>query len=258
MRWSLLTLLGVAAATPAVSAPLDPASLAAISPPPFAAAPMQLPFRDQRGRTVTLASVGAGHPILLAPVQHQCRNLCGLTLEALRTSLAAAQLTPGRGVTVVAFGVDPRERPADAAQSAARLGGPDAPGVTALVGDGASEAAVTNALGYRYSWVPATGQYAHLAAVAVLTRDGRLVRWLPGLGVSPTALRTAVVEAGRGRAPGLVDQIRLLCFHFDPASGRYTLAVWRLLQWGAAGAAALLAGGVGYALWRERRAGAAA
>jgi protein SCO1/2 len=261
MNWRVL-LIAVAAwfaaAVVWADPPLDPSRLAAVAPPPFARAPMDLPFKDQHGRTVTLGDLASGRPLLLVPVQHACRNLCGLTLEALRSALSSAAIKPGAGFAIVAFGVDPRETPADAARSAARLGGVDAPGVTALVGDARSDAAVTDALGYRYTWVAATSQYAHMAAVAVLTPDGRLVRWLPGLGIRPAELQTALGEAKRGETPDLGDQIRLLCFHFDPSSGRYTLAVWRLTEWAAGGAVALLMAGVALALWRERRGGVGA
>ncbi|HEY3800864.1 MAG TPA: hypothetical protein VGL58_21125 [Caulobacteraceae bacterium] len=248
-------IVGALLAAPAASAAalVDPAALAAVSPPPFARAPMQAPFRDQHARSVTLAELAAGRPLVLIPVQHQCRNLCGLTLADVHSALAGQALTPGANFEVVALGIDPRETPADAAQSAARLGGADAPGVAALVGDAASDAAVTQALGYRYTWIAATGQYAHMAAIAVLTADGRLVRWLPGLGVKPAALQAALHEAEHGDAPGLGDEIRLLCFHFDPSSGRYTLAIWRLIQCAAGMTATLVALGVGVAFWWERR-----
>jgi protein SCO1/2 len=114
---------------------------------------------------------------------------------------------------------------------------------------------VTQALGYRYTWIPATGQYAHMAAIAVLAPDGRLVRWLPGLGVAPTALAAALADARRGRTDDLGGAIRLLCFHFDPTTGRYTLAIFRLTQILAGGFAALVAAAVGLAFWRERRRG---
>ncbi|HZZ70310.1 MAG TPA: SCO family protein [Phenylobacterium sp.] len=237
-------------------AAFDPARLASVSAPPFARAPMDLAFRDQHGATVTLRQLAAGKPLVIAPVQHECRNLCGLTLEALRRSLSGLPLRPGADFTLVALGIDPRETPADAARSAQRLGGAASPGVEALVGSPAADARLTGALGYRYSWMAATGQYAHMAAVAVLTSDGRLVRWLPGLGIKPAELQAALNEAQRGETPGLADQIRLLCFHFDPATGRYSLAIWRVLRWMAAGAATVVLGGVALAFWRERRMGA--
>lgn len=246
------TLAAGAATGPAT---LDPAALAAVSPPPAARAPMEAAFVDQHDRAVTLGALAQGRPLVLVPVQHACRSLCGLTLASLAAAVRRQGLRPGSDFTLVAFGIDPRETPAAAAQSAARLGGADAPGVEALVGRAPQIAAVTGALGYRYTWWPATGQYAHMAAIAVLAPDGRLVRWMQGLGVQPGALDAALADARRGRTDDAGDVIRLLCFHFDPTTGRYTLAIFRLTQVLAGGFAACLAAGVGLAFWRERRRG---
>jgi len=260
MRRLLLAIALWLAAAPvlAATAAPNPARLAAVDPPPGARAPMQAAFVDQHGRTATLAALAHGRPLVLVPVQHACRSLCGLTLASLAAAVRRQPLKPGADFTLVAFGIDPRETPAAAAQSASRLGGADAPGVEALVGRAPQVEAVTRALGYRYTWVPATHQYAHMAAIAVLAPDGRLVRWLQGLGVSPVALDAALADARHGRTDDIGATIRLLCFHFDPTTGRYTLAIWRLIQWTAGGAAGLLAAGVGLALWRERRRGGAA
>ena len=47
--------------------------------------------------------------------------------------------------------------------------------------------------------------------------------------------------------------ILLLCFHYDPATGRYTLAILRVLQLGAAITIMVVGGTVMLALRRERR-----
>jgi protein SCO1/2 len=47
--------------------------------------------------------------------------------------------------------------------------------------------------------------------------------------------------------------VLLLCFHFDPVTGRYTLAVMRMLQLGAAITVLVVGGTVMLALRREGR-----
>ena len=50
-------------------------------------------------------------------------------------------------------------------------------------------------------------------------------------------------------------QTLLYCFHYDPATGRYSLIVTRAVNVAATlTAATTLAGGIGLLLWRERRA----
>jgi protein SCO1/2 len=254
MRAALALALALLAAPAAVraAAPLDPLHAAAIDGRLGAQLPMQAPLRDAHGRAVTLAGLGEGKPILLAPVQHHCPNLCGYTLDGLAARLRETGLD--RRASVVALGIDPKETPADAAASAARLAGlADA---HAVVGAAPQVAALTGALGYRYAWDPRLGQYAHLAAVAVLTPQGKLSSWLYGLQPPAPVLRAAVQAASRGGLGAIGDRIILLCYHYDPQTGRYDSVVATALKAGAAAAVLALAAFIAVSLRRERRRGA--
>src|SRR3546814_11339154 len=77
---------------------------------------------------------------------------------------------------------------------------------------------VTDALGYHYAFDPRIGQYAHAAAVAVLTPDGRFSRWLFGLNPDPADLTAALAKARAGETGGLGRRLLLLCSHYDPRS----------------------------------------
>jgi protein SCO1/2 len=247
----LLLLLALAAAPGAAraAAPFDPLHAAAIDGRPGAQVPMRAPIRDAQGRPTTLAALGGGRPILLAPVQHHCPNLCGYTLDGLAQRLRETGLD--RQAAVVALGIDPKETPADAQASAARLRGlADA---HAVVGAPAQIAALTGALGYRYAWDPRLGQYAHLAAVAVLTPDGRLSSWLYGVQPPAPVLRAAVRAAGRGGLAALGERITLLCYHYDPQTGRYDSRIALALKLGAAAVALALAAFVALSLRGEKR-----
>jgi protein SCO1/2 len=165
---------------------------------------------------------------------------------------------PARDFVLVAFGIDAREGPADAAESLARLRRivPELPaeGLHALTGSDSHVAAVTKALGYRYAWDDQIGQYAHVAATAVLTPDGRLARWLYGLAPDPLDVRLALTEAGDGRIGHWGDQLLLLCYHYNPHTGRYGTIIWTVLR--VAGFTVVAAGGalIGRAMLREHRA----
>jgi protein SCO1/2 len=255
MRTALLillcALLGACARRPE---PFDPFHLAGVDPRPGAAVPLDLPVRDEAGRVTTLRALAHGLPLVLAPVQHHCPNICGLTLDGLAGAVAGQGRRPGRDFVLVAFGIDPRETSADAGLSVHRLGHAGSEGVHAVVADAATVRAVAHALGYRYAWDRRMEQYAHVAAVAVLTPDGRLARWLYGVAPAPRDLGAALDQADRGPSASLGEQIRLICYHYVPLAGRYSDAIISGLRWAAAAFALGLAALVGFGLGRRRAA----
>ncbi|HZP98260.1 MAG TPA: SCO family protein [Reyranella sp.] len=218
--------------------------------------PLDTGFRDEHGNVVTLRQVGQGKPIVLAPVLHHCPNICGLTLAGLADAIAHQKYVVGRDFRVVAFGIDPHEGPADAADSLMRLRTAFPAlqgGVVGLTGAAPDIAAVTQALGYRYAWDKDIGQYAHVAAVAILTPEGKLTRWLYGISPSANDLKLALTDAAQGRLGSLGDRFLLLCYHYDPKTGRYGPLIWIVLR-AAGGAIVVLGGGlIAFALIRERR-----
>jgi protein SCO1/2 len=59
----------------------------------------------------------------------------------------------------------------------------------------------------------------------VLTSDGTLSRYLSGVEYSPRDLRLAVVEASEGKVGSAADQVLLLCYMYDPITGKFGLAI---------------------------------
>lgn len=256
-----LAMLLVALVLPlaALAAPgFDPFEKAGIDPRPGARVPLDLTFTDAKGRAVSLREIGGGKPIVLAPVLHDCPNICGVTLGGLANAVKAQSYRPGTDFEIVAFGIDPKETPDDAHNALAELERrfPSLAakgGVHALTGYAKDIATVTQALGYRYAFDERIGQYAHVAAVAVLTPDGRLARWLYGIAPEPTDLHLALTEAGEGRLGDFADQLLLLCYHYDPQTGRYGSLVWSMLRVGGGITVLGLGGFIVLSLRRERR-----
>jgi protein SCO1/2 len=244
----------ILAASPAFA--FDALKEAGIDQRPGAHLPLDVPFQDETGAAVTLRALLDGKPMLLAPVVHDCPNICGVTLAGLVAAAGRQDLAAGRDFSIVAFGIDPKERPRDAAASLGKLRNAytiPADALHGLTGTADHIAAVTKALGYRYGWDQELGQYAHMAAVAVISPDGRLSRWLYGVSPEPSDLKLALVDAGRGKVGSWSDQLLLLCYHYDPATGRYGPLIWTLLRIGSAATFVILGGLIGLALLRDRR-----
>jgi protein SCO1 len=124
-----------------------------------------------------------------------------------------------------------------------------------LTGDQASIDRLTKAAGFRYAWDEETRQFAHPTGIIVVTPDGRMARYLFGIEYGPRDLRLAIVEASAGKVGSPVDSLLLYCYHYDPMTGRYGLAIMRAMR--IAGAATVLAlGGFVFVMLRRERAGA--
>jgi protein SCO1/2 len=192
--------------------------------------PLDLAFVDEAGKDVTLGQYFGKRPVVLALVYYQCPMLCTLVLDGLTSAMGTMNLTAGKDFDVVVVSFNPGEPPSLAANSKAgivkRYGrtGTDG-GFHFLTGREASIRQLADAVGFHYAWDPAINQYAHPAAVTVLTPAGHVSRYLFGVEFAPRDLRLALVEASDGKIGTVLDQALLYCYHYDPFSGKYGLAL---------------------------------
>ena len=167
----------------------------------------------------------------------------------------------GREFEVVTVSFEPKETPAlAAAKKKAYLERYGRPGAEAgwhfLTGDPASIDRLTRAVGFRYSWDAETRQYAHPAGIVVLTAQGRIARYLYGIEYAPKSLRLALVESSEGKVGTPVDQLLLLCYLYDPVTGRYGASIMRIVRLASVLTVAALATFIAVMWRRERRAAA--
>jgi protein SCO1 len=197
--------------------------------------PLDLIFRDDSGGPVRLGALFKERPVLLVPVYYRCPLLCNQLLTGLARSLKPVSLVPGKDFELVAYSIDPQETTELAGQKKAvyveRYGRPGSEGGWHfLTGGAASIEALCRAIGFRYSYNPRTKLYAHAAGVVVATPAGRIARYFYGIDFSPRDLETQIKQAGAGNVGSPIGRLLLLCYDYDAATGRYTLAILRLLQ----------------------------
>lgn len=210
-------------------------------------------LRDETGRPFALGRAFGRAPVILDLGYYDCPSLCGVVRADLMNALANGGLAAGRDYELVALSIDPAETAADAARAkAADLA--RAPGTGAawhyLTGDAGTIAAVEDTVGFPARYDERLKQFLHPAGIAVLTRDGVVSGYLLGVGYAGGDLRAAVLRAGEGGVAQAALPILLLCFHYDPQTGRYTLAIERVLRV-MAGLTALTLGGLLLALHRR-------
>ncbi|QDU98097.1 SCO family protein [Lignipirellula cremea] len=197
--------------------------------------PLDIILRDEKGVEVRLGDLANGRPILLAPVYFECPMLCNMTRDGQARSMNEMSLNAGTDYLAITVSFDPRENypQAAAAKRSAlsrygRQGGEQ--GWRFLTGEESQVRRLTDAVGFRYQYEPTTDQYAHAAGVIVLTPEGVVSRYLYGVAYDPRDLRLALVEASGGQVGTAVDQVLLLCYHYDPINGKYGLAIVNMLR----------------------------
>ncbi len=161
--------------------------------------------------------------------------LCSQILGGLAGSLKGMSLRAGTDFQVVVVSFDPRDTPTQAAERKAiavrryhRAGGEA--GWHFLTGAEPAIFRLMQAIGYRYSYDPPTGQYSHVAGLAVLTPAGRISGYLLALDFAPRDLRLSVVRASEGKIGTPVDRLLLFCYRYDPTRGKYGARIMQTIQ----------------------------
>jgi protein SCO1/2 len=219
--------------------------------------PLYLPFKDETGKTVRLSDYFGKKPVILTFAYYECPMLCTLVLNGTLKAMRAISLDLGEDFVAVNISINPRETPElAAAKRELYIREYGRPGAETswhfLTGDEASIRQATQAAGYRYVYDPKTGLYSHASGIMVLTPEGKFARYFYGLEYSARDLRLGLVEAASGKIGSPVDQVLLLCFHYDPISGKYGLLITRIIQV-IGSATALALGGLIFVMFRRDR-----
>lgn len=214
----------------------------------------ELRFRDAEGRSVRLGDYLQGDkPVLLTMNYYGCATLCSVQLNAVVAGLRDLDWTAGREFRMVTVSIDPDDDVALArAKQQAYLDVYGRPGAQwdFLVGEQAQIEALAQQVGFGYRYDPVQDQYAHAAAIMLLSPDGKVARYLYGVQYSGRDLRFGLMEAAAGRVGSVADRLLLSCFHYDANLGRYGLFAQGLMRLG--GVVAVLAfAGIGIVLWRQ-------
>jgi protein SCO1/2 len=216
--------------------------------------PKDLPFVDSTGKKVRLADYLHGRPLVLALAYYRCPVLCNLLLNGLASALQKVDWHLGTDYDVVTLSLDPSETPALAAEKRhgylQALGQPNATGWGFLTGRVDDIDSLSDAVGFRYSYIDKQRQFAHVAALVVIAPDGRISRYLYGVEFPARQLKLALFEAAAGKVGTTFERVLLRCYRYDPRSKSYELFVTRYFR--VVGTVMIvLVGGLLGALWRR-------
>ena len=220
--------------------------------------PLDAEFKDENGSIIKLGSFfGKGRPIFLALVYYECPMLCNEVLNGLTGSLKGISFDAGKEYDVVAISFDAREndKPELAknkkASYLARYERKDAEnGWHFLTGTQSEIDKVAQTVGFSYQFDEATNQFAHAGGLTIITPDGKISKYFYGIDYAPKDLKLGLMESAEGKIGSAVEKLYLYCFHYDPSTGKYGLAILKVLRLMAI-ATVLGLGGMIFVFWRR-------
>jgi protein SCO1 len=217
--------------------------------------PLELEFQNEQGQNVTLRRYFNGKPVLLVLSYFECTTLCPLVRTGLVESLRALKFDVGQEFDVLLVSIDPREGAQEALaakqQALQEYGRPGSEaGWHFLTGEHDAIDTLADAVGFHFAYDGEQDEYAHPSGIVLLTGTGRIARYFYGIEYLPQDLRFGLMEASQNRIGSVVDRLLLLCYHYDPTTGKYTLLVMQIVR--IAGVATVAAlGTLIYVLWRQ-------
>lgn len=220
--------------------------------------PLDLAFVDSDGNSVKLRDYFNEKPIILSLVYYDCPMLCTQVINSLLRAMNVLSFGIGTEFDVLTISIDPGETPDLAKAKKTEYmnnyrGREGSTGWHFLTGEQDQIKQLTDAVGFRYEYDEATDQYIHASGIMVLTPEGKLARYYYGIDYPPRDLRWGLVEAADGAIGNPVDQLLLLCYSYDPMTGKYGLYIRNSLRIGGLATVLALGSFIVVMLRRERR-----
>lgn len=187
---------------------------------------LDMQFRSDEGKAVQLGDYFNRKPVILVMGYYECPMLCSLVLNGAVEALQDLRSTPGKDFEFVSVSIEPAESPDLAAAKkrtfVKRYGRGDVgSGWHFLTGEETAINRLAGEVGFHYAYDERLKEYAHPSGLIVLTPEGKISRYLFGVSFSAKELDAALKEADRKQIGSPVEQLFLLCFHYNPLTGKY-------------------------------------
>lgn len=220
--------------------------------------PLDAAFKDETGKDVLLGDYFDGkRPVILNLIYFNCPMLCSLVVNGMVDGLKELDWGAGQEFDILTVSFNPLETPTLAKLKQQNYikyyARPSAQsGWHFLTGSQESITRLTQTVGFEYKWDEQHQQFAHAAAIFMISPEGHVTRYLYGVQFKPKDLKLALIEASKGKLGSTLDRVMFYCYHYDTAAGTYAPVAMNIMRLGGALTVALLAIVLG-ALWANER-----
>jgi len=194
--------------------------------------PDSISLINEEGKQVWLADV-IDKPTVINFVYFRCPGICSPLMEGVAGVMDKSDLVPGVDYQVLTISFDPSETidlgirkknnylnlMSNKVEEAKK-------GWLFFTSDSISIARATNATGFKYK---RTGNdYLHAASLTVVSKDGKITRYLNGLYFLPFEWKMAIIEASKGQSGPTLNKVLRYCFSYDPEGQTYVMNVTKV------------------------------
>lgn len=197
--------------------------------------PLDLEFTDETGKAVHLRDYFGTKPVILTLVYFDCPMLCTEVLRSSLDAFNALKFDMGKEYDVLTVSINPNETPELAAakkkmhlEGYKRGANPDS--WHFLTGKQEAISALADSVGFHYVYDAATKQYAHASGIMVITPSGKVSRYFMGIDYYAGDLKLGLLGAGEGKIGTITEKLSLLCYHYDPVTGKYGVYIMGILR----------------------------
>ena len=192
-------------------------------------------FHDETGQQVQLGQYFGRRPVLLVLGYYECPMLCTLVLNGMVESASDLKWSIGRDFEVIDVSINPHESSTLAAakkRAYLKRYGRSGAGVGwhFLTGNESSIRQLADEVGFRYAYDPVSKQYAHASGLVILTPQGKVSGYLFGVTYASSELLASLQRASSNQIASAIRQFILLCFHYNPITGKYSRTILAILR----------------------------
>jgi protein SCO1/2 len=200
--------------------------------------PLDIGLTDSQGNQVVLGDYFSNSkPVILNLVYYNCPMLCNLVVTGLTEGLNKTSLALGEKYKIVTLSIDPKDTVLYAKKYKEKylnmLNQKDvAQDWSFLIGQDEAIKKVSESVGFGFRYNDETKQFAHSAAIFILTPEGKVARYLYGIEYKPFDLKMGLLEASKGKQISTVERVLLFCYNYDPNSKGYVLYARNVMRVG--------------------------
>jgi len=192
--------------------------------------PLDISFVDENNDSLVLADY-IDKPTIVTLVYYNCPGICTPLLGEMTTMVDEMDLKPGIDYKILTISFNKDDTPEIAKRKklnfmkGLRKSFPESEWRW-VTGDSISIKRFTDAVGFEF--MPDSGNFAHPTTIIVLSRDGKISRYLYGIKQLPFDLEMAIIEASQGRVGPTISKVLQFCFSYDREGQKYAFNFTRV------------------------------